>query len=387
MNSLAVVNGLSKSGGGASYAISAQCAALGRQGVKQILLNVQGPGDGEELLPDPAWVRLVTLRGYGLARPRIRWCPRFKPEARELCRRESIQLIHNHALWSPANHSAARLAAGMGMPLVTTPHGSLTRWAFGHKSWKKKWAWELYQKRDLELSKVVHVTAQEEAEDLRALGFEGPLALIPIGVDLPPWEVDPRTSSKEIRTALFFSRIHPKKGLLNLVEAWAAARPKGWRMRIVGPDESGHRQEVEKAVGEKGLEKEFVFEGPVYGDAKWEVYRDADLFILPTFSENFGIVVPEALACGVPVITTEGTPWKELNERACGWWIPLGVETLAQALRKALNLSDVERRQMGIRGRRLVEEKYTWSVSAKSMKALYAWILDGGTPPSFMMLD
>jgi glycosyltransferase involved in cell wall biosynthesis len=158
-------------------------------------------------------------------------------------------------------------------------------------------------------------------------------------------------------------------------------------MRIVGPDESGHRVEVEKAVVEKGLEKDFIFEGAVYGDAKWEVYREADIFILPTFSENFGIVVPEALACGVPVITTEGTPWKELNERSCGWWIPLGVEPLKEALRKAFASSEAERRQMGVRGRRLVEEKYTWSVSAKSTKDLYEWILSGGTPPSFMILD
>jgi glycosyltransferase involved in cell wall biosynthesis len=387
MNSLAVVNGLSRSGGGASYAISALCGALGQQGIGQFLLNVRGPGDGEEQLPDPAWVRLTTLRGYGLKRPRIRWAPRFITTARELCRREGIQLIHNHALWSPANHSAARMAARMGLPLVTTPHGSLTRWAFAHKAWKKKWAWELYQKRDLGLSRVVHVTAQEEADDLRALGFKGSLALIPIGVDLPPLEIETQIPEKEIRTALFFSRIHPKKGLLNLVEAWAAIRPRGWRARIVGPDESGHRQEVERAVGEKGLEKEFVFEGAVYGDAKWEVYRAADLFVLPTFSENFGIVVPEALASGVPVITTEGTPWRELNERSCGWWIPLGVEPLKEALRKAFALSDAERRQMGVRGRRLVEEKYTWSVSAKSTKALYEWILGGGPPPSFVMSD
>ncbi len=86
--------------------------------------DVRGSGDGEELLPDPAWVRLVTLRGYGLARPRVRWCPGFKPVVKELCRKEGIQLIHNHALWSPANHSAARLAGEMGIPLVSTPHGS-----------------------------------------------------------------------------------------------------------------------------------------------------------------------------------------------------------------------------------------------------------------------
>ncbi|HXL72075.1 MAG TPA: glycosyltransferase, partial [bacterium] len=283
-------------------------------------------------------------------------------------------------------HSGTRLAGELKIPLVSTPHGSLTRWSFHHKAWKKKWAWNLYQKQDLEAARVVHVTAEEEASDLREIGLQVPLALIPIAVDIPKWR-DRAVESKETKTALFFSRIHPKKGLLTLVEAWAALRPPGWRMLVVGPDNMGHRAEVERAVREKGLEKDFIIQDAVFDEAKWETYWNADLFVLPTFSENFGVVIPEALACGVPVITTQGTPWKELKDRSCGWWIPLGVEALTAALREALELSDADRRQMGLRGRQLVEDKYTWASSAKSMKALYEWILGGGNPPPFMIFE
>jgi glycosyltransferase involved in cell wall biosynthesis len=384
MNSLAVVNGLPKSGGGVSYGVCALCDALSRQGVGQFLLNVRDYRDGEDQLPDPALVPMTTVSGLDVAG--LRWSLGFKAEALEICRREKIQLLHNHGLWSPANHGTAVIAEKLGIPMVTTPHGSLTRWAFQHKSLKKKLAWGLYQKADLEASRAVHVTAEDEAKDLRELGLKAAIALIPIGIDIPTWR-ERKTEPKETRTALFVSRIHPKKGLLTLVEAWAAVRPVGWRMRVVGPDYTGYRPEVERAVKAKGLEKEFIFEDAVYDAAKWELYWDADVFILPTFSENFGLVIPEALACGVPVITTQGTPWKELEERSCGWWIPLGVDPLVEAIRKATSLTDGERSQMGLRGRQLVEEKYTWESVAKNMKLLYEWVLGGGNPPPFIMLD
>jgi glycosyltransferase involved in cell wall biosynthesis len=386
ISSLAVVNGLAKSGGGASYGVPALCDALGREGIRQFLLNVHAEGFGEDQLPDPKLVTTVMVKGLNLRLLHLNWSPRFQSKALEICRQENIQILHNHGIWSPVNHGTVRVAKKLKLPFVSTPHGSLTRWSFRHKAWKKKWAWDLYQRGDLEAGRAIHVTAEEEADDLRAIGIRGPLALIPIGVEVPEWR-EKNKQPQEIKTALFLSRIHPKKGLLTLVEAWAIVRPKGWRMLVVGPDEIGHLAEVQAAVREKGLEKDFVFQGAVYDEAKMELYWNADLFILPTFSENFGLVIPEAMARGLPVLTTQGTPWKELKERSCGWWIPLGKEALAAALREAFGLSDAARREMGIRGRQLVEDKYTWATSAKSMKTLYEWILGGGPPPPFVRFD
>ena len=117
--------------------------------------------------------------------------------------------------------------------------------------------------------------------------------------------------------------------------------------------------------------QDFEFVGPKYGDELQREYATADLFVLPTHSENFGSVVIEALAHGLPVITTKGAPWVEIETNRCGWWIDIGVEPLAKTLRTALSLGDKERCEMGQRGRRFVEAKYTWAAVVKAMEQAY----------------
>ena len=279
-----------------------------------------------------------------------------------------------------------RVARELNIPLVVTPRGMLTAWAFSYKGWKKRLAWRLYQRRDIAHAQVLHATSVQEADDLRALGLKQPIALIPNAVDVPE-RGEPAGRPGGRRTALFLSRVHRTKGLLSLVKAWAALRPEGWRMVVAGPDEGGYRAEVEMAARREGLEDVFSFPGPVYGEARWDLYRRSDLFVLPTFSENFGVVVAEALACGIPVITTKGAPWEELLSEECGWWVDIGPEPLAEALREAISLSDDERREMGVRGRRLIEKRYTWPRVASRMIEVYRWILSGGPPPECVMLS
>ena len=194
---------------------------------------------------------------------------------------------------------------------------------------------------------------------------------------------------KGARRILFVSRMHPKKGVMELVEAWKlvvsgqrlVASEQGWCCELVytvsGELERKYEEKVKQRVRELGLEDQFIFTGALNDDEKWKAYARADLFVLPTYSENFGIVVAEALWAGVPVITTKGTPWRELGERKCGWWIETGAEPLAEALKKAMALSDVERAEMGERGRKLVEEKYTWDAVVKAMVEGYESVVWG----------
>ena len=214
--------------------------------------------------------------------------------------------------------------------------------------------------------------------------------MIPNGVEVPPQtekENFASTGADRMRSVVFLSRLHPKKGLLNLVKAWAQVQPADWRVTIAGPDEDGHRADVTAAIHAAGLDEEFTFTGPIQGKAKWDLLRQADLFVLPTFSENFGIVIAEALACGVPVITTKAAPWTELMSQQCGWWVDVGVEPLANALRSATALPDSDRREMGLRGRCLVEQRYSWARIATEMRSVYEWVLGMGTKPACVLIN
>lgn len=295
-------------------------------------------------------------------------------------------IIHNHGIWLWVNHMASSVARNTGTPLVVSPRGMLEPWSMDYKKTKKNAAWRLYQKRDLDTANVLHATAVQEAENLRRLGFKQPIAVIPNGVDQPLLKMDVKTRDTR-RTVLFLSRIHPKKGLINLVEAWSRVRPKGWRVRIAGPDENGHQKEVIERIKRTSTSDQFEFLGPVYNRNKWDLYAKADLFVLPSYSENFGIVVAEALAAGVPVITTKATPWEDLIKNDCGWWVEVGVEPLADALKSAITLADNKRKEMGLRGRELIQRSYSWSKIATSMLEVYYWILGGGPTPSCVMTD
>ena len=293
-------------------------------------------------------------------------------------------ILHGHGVWTPVNHWTARAASRWSIPLIVHPRGMLEPWAVNQKALKKQLALALYQRCDLAAARVLVATAPQEFENLRSLGLRQPVAIIPNGVHLESTYEHPRFSkdtSAAPRTALFLSRIQSKKGLLNLIGAWGQLRPNGWRLQIAGPDEGGHLAEVLARVQQENVGATVEYVGPVDGDAKTILFRNADLFVLPSFSENFGVVVAEALANGLPVITTHGAPWQDLETYNCGWWIEIGVAPLVVALRTALALSDVDRHAMGERGRCYVQ-RYNWDEIATQTAALYRWVLGQGEQPA-----
>lgn len=294
-------------------------------------------------------------------------------------------LIHDHGIWLPANHAMARASRNSGVPLVVSLRGMLEPWALENRKWKKRAAWWLYQRRDLSGAALLHATAESEAVQLRRLGLQAPITVIPNGVAVPcdtgQTPEDRNQCETGERVALFLSRVHPKKGLPMLIDAWAKVKPEGWRMRVVGPDEDGHLHELKQRVEAAGLSDCWDFDEPLDGDDKWKAYRAADLFILPTHSENFGIVVAEALGCGVPVITTHGTPWQSLEREGSGWWVPVNETAIADALRDAISRPKAELLAMGERGRAMVVKDFGWERIAAQMAASYQWILGKGEKP------
>lgn len=283
-------------------------------------------------------------------------------------------IVHLQGLWKMSTHAMNVMAFRQDVPIVVSPRGMLDPWALSVKSLKKKVGMALYQRRDLDRATAFHAASPEEAEHIEAQGFSQPIIIAPNAVDLPG--LAPRSASGgSTRTALFLSRLHPGKGLLLLAEAWGKVRPKGWKIRVVGPDGYGHKKEVVAAIESLGISEDWQFDGEISDKDKWAIYQSADLFIHPSASENFGISIAEALASGLPVITTKGCPWGEIQGR-CGWWIDRNVDALASAMREAMGLDDSVRCEMGEKGRELIEEKYTWGAVARKMIKGYEMCLD-----------
>ena len=375
------VGSVAASDGGPSRSVPALSEALAREGVSMRLLTCSPSAQGADSLCLPASDIVRTHVAFCDPYSRLQLTARrFRDVLRSVVVNDGVQLLHDNGVWLPTNHAVAATARYFRLPFIVSPRGMLEPWSLGYRAVKKRVAWLLYQRRDLAAATVLHATSEMEAENLRALGLRQPIAVIPNGVELPVSVR--RESSGGERTALFLSRIHPKKGLLNLVTAWAAVRPPGWRVVIAGSDELGHTAEVEAAARAAGLEKIFSFIGLAVGERKRQLFATADLFVLPSYSENFGIVVAEALAAGTPVITTTATPWEELHTERCGWWIEPTAGALTTALREAVGLSESERAAMGARGRELVRRRYTWSGIAKRWRAVYEWTVGGGSGPA-----
>jgi glycosyltransferase involved in cell wall biosynthesis len=297
---------------------------------------------------------------------------------------DRVDILHNHGLWLMPNVTVGRIAKNSAKPLVVSPRGMLAPEALRFSSHKKRLFWALLQRHSFAHAAAWHATCPEEADDIRTFGVKAPIAIIPNGIDEASLFAD-HNSDREKRTVLFMSRIHPKKGLPNLIAAWsdiAHQRPH-WELVIVGPDEGGHRADLAKQVNELGAPS-IQFVDPVYGAEKASLLASADLFVLPTKSENFGIAVAEALAAGLPAIVTKGAPWSGLADQECGWWIDHGIEPLKAALLEATFLPPAARKEMGERGRNWVTREFSWDTIASQMRQLYSWILEDGDRPEFV---
>ena len=303
-------------------------------------------------------------------------------------------VVHIHALWTPWLFRAFLWAKRRRIPVVWSPHGMLAPWAMAHKRWKKVLPWWLYQRSALRHANLLHATTDLEARWIRDLGFRLPIAEVPLGTDFsaggPPLAARPHS-------VLFVGRIYPVKGLDLLLRAWATLAPAlrdEWRLVLVGPDQAGHRAELLALAQTLGLNTqvaaldsaraaEVTFTGPLYGKDKVAAYHAAQLLVLPSHTENFGVIIPDALASGMPAIASAATPWVILAERGCGAQFELTPESLAATLTRFLSLTDAERQAMGERGQALVRERYTWPAIGHALESAYQSILpkDTGDTP------
>lgn len=299
-----------------------------------------------------------------------------KREWRALLNELDPNVVHENCCWIPSCAFTQKWAQNWGYKVVLTPHGMLEPWILKrHYRTKKVPALFFYQKAAIKRANILHATAESEKENLLKLGYNDHITVIANGIDVK--SIKMKTSWKRNKEILFLSRIHVKKGINFLIEAVAQLKEemKEYTVRIAGEGDIDYINKLKDFAVQQGVNDIISFEGGIYGNRKWELFRQADLFVLPTYSENFGIVVAEALASGTPVITTQGTPWQDLENYQCGWWTQVGKKSTIKALKEFLQCSEVQLEKMGKNGRKLIEEKYSSKKMAADMVELYEKII------------
>lgn len=306
-------------------------------------------------------------------------------------------IISQHGLWLYHGRVARKIGDDLRIPVIIHPHGMLEPWALNRSGWKKQMVGRLWEFENLRRAACLRATSASELKAIRTFGLKNPVAVISNGIDVEAFVRLPGRSEAEERfpllrdrrVLLYLSRIHPKKGLPLLLKAWSKveAHRKDWVLAIAGTDENGHTAFLRQMADELNLGDSLQFLGALFGEDKLAAYALAELFILPSYSENFGVAIAEALAAGVPTITTRGTPWQQLEDYGCGWWVESEEKSLAAALREALAASKESLSEMGSRGREWMARDFSWEVSASQMLEVCEWTLGGGSAPACVVLN
>ena len=366
MKVLHAISGLSLNAGGPSQSVFYTVKGLRQEGVDANILTYQAKG-AKKMLSDETF---VTALPSG--------CSRFaySRKYRKCLECFDGDLFHAQGLWQYPTHIASVTARLREKPCVISPRGMLYPNALEYSKWMKKFFLKLWFNRDLHSASCIHATCQQELNHIRNFGLHNPIAVIPNPMVINDEMPVGKTPRKQIG---FVGRIHSIKNIETLIHAFDRAKTSEYELVIMGDGETGYVQSL-KNISRKSVR----FVGFLDGKQKEDMISDFSYLVLPSHSENFGMVVPEALIRGIPVIASKGTPWEELNTHNCGWWVDNDVDTLASTIEIAINTLESKRCEMGRNGRKLVMENYSAEVVAKKMIRLYEWILNGGEKPEFV---
>ena len=278
-------------------------------------------------------------------------------------------VVHLHAIWTPFSVRMLTWCAKNSIPYIVSPHGCLMPRVL-QKGKLKKWIFLNFLLRPLlNKARCWHCTGEGEITACKKVGFSGSYSIVPLGCGLP------KLGAQKKNIVLFLGRISEEKGLRQLLSAWKVLEMANWFLVLAGPDWFGERKVLEEKIKSESIPN-VSFTGAADEILKDKLYREAKIFVLPSPMENFSAVVLEALSYSLPVIATKGTPWQELQDNKCGWWIDQGQDALKTALKTAMSLEDDERADMGARGRALVADKYSWDKVSDSVLALYEKAID-----------
>ena len=278
-------------------------------------------------------------------------------------------VVHLTAVYSPPTIPTLLVCRLLGKPVVWSPRGALQRWEGSTKPMPKR-AWERFCNALITPNKCkLHVTSKQEAVESEVRILKAHATIIPNGVEIPA-SLPPREWLPDGRLRiLYIGRLHPKKGIENLIRALAILKDETVTLTICGSGDTAYLGSLQKLTHQLLLDRCVFFAGHVDGENKVRAFMLADLCIVPSFTENFGMVVAEALAHAVPVIVSQGTPWAEVETRDCGLWVNNSPDNLASAICCIRKMTLPE---MGKRGREWMKNDFSWACIAEMMFSVYS---------------
>jgi glycosyltransferase involved in cell wall biosynthesis len=298
-------------------------------------------------------------------------------------------MVEAHYLFSYASTCAEAIARKHNIPYVVRTIGQLAPWALAQSQLKKRLYTFLIERQNLNQAAAIHCTSDGEAEDVHRFGIQTPTFTLPLGVEQPP--AIPGAKQKlhdlyaippETPVVLFLSRIHPKKrpDLLLQAISQVAAQNHDCHLIFAGSGEAEYLNYLISLVSSLGLASRVSFAGFVTGKDKALLLQGSDIFVLPSYAENFGVAVAEAMAAGLPAIVTPDVQISpEVMTQQAGLVVEGNVDALSAAITRLI-ASPEERRQLGKNGQRLVNHCYSWNVIAQNLAEVYTKILKDSSP-------
>ena len=298
------------------------------------------------------------------------------------------QLYQTNGLWMHINHATCELARSRRRPYVISTHGMLYPEALRRSAWKKWPMRKLWFDRDILKASALHATCDTEMHHLRSFGYQGPIALIGNPVDVPDYTssmAENHTFSHDGVLRLgFLGRLHPIKQIENLIQGAALSGLSNLEVLIIGKGDDTYEQFLRDEAIRLGIADRVKFLGFLNGRKKFEQLARLDALFVPSDMENFGMIIPEALIVGTPVMASLGTPWQALSTERCGWWANASPQSIADVIFGLCSLTPEEHKAMGETGRDYILHTYASEKVASQMLSLYRWLLGEESKPDFV---
>jgi glycosyltransferase involved in cell wall biosynthesis len=373
MKILHIIENLDSSYGGPAKSVPLLVKYLNKLDIENKIFTIQVYENESNSVLESSDLEIIKVPLEGVKK--MKYSSKLENEIVQDITKDTI--IHVHTVWTYPTYIGYKIAKKYNLPLVVSTRGTMYSWALSQSKVVKKIAMCLFQKKMLQTADMIHITEPNEKKALENIGIHNKTVLIPNGIEIENSfdSVDDNilkqiNFDKSKRYILFLGRIVHNKGLHYLLKSYKNIQDKYSDIEVLvvgGVEDKRYFDSLEK------LDR-VHFLGALDGIEKHTLFSISSLFLLPSKTENFGMAIAEAMSYRIPVITTQGTPWKELQDNDAGWWIELSQENLDNALEEALSCEISDLKAKGNRGFDIIKN-YTWETQALKMKESYEEIL------------